>query len=276
MLFFPLVAGSVSPSEDTKKALSVVSRSTYIDLDEAEAHIVNSNDQRKTSSESARFSDFGVPGTISEAEPIDYAISDATVTNTELDGVDDSAVKELLQTKGSPDVVVREKDQNANGERSKVRVPRGTRKRMKPFSTSPKKTTSVPLLTATPHDSPEFTVIKPRAHSDASSNRTSTTIPNKAVASPHKVKSKPNNGINQTLTEASVLQIDYKGVESKQTILRKQTSKKLVRTRTVAPMNRRLGRNGTQHSLNINNLQEFGNEHTGVEVCIVQCHLLPP
>ena len=141
----------------------VATRSTYIDFDEAEAHVVNSNEQRKTSSESARFSDFGVPGTISEAELIDFAISDATVTNTELDGIDDSAVKELLQTKDSPDVVVKEKDQNANGERSKVRVPRGTGKRMKPFSTSQKKnktkqnktknkkkTTSVPLLTATP------------------------------------------------------------------------------------------------------------------------------
>ncbi|XP_072023995.1 NADPH oxidase 5-like [Amphiura filiformis] len=236
--------GSMSHSEDAN-ASSVVTKSTYVDLETE----VNKESMRKESQTSAALSDFSVPGSITETEPTDNITSETT-KNASADNVDDSTKKILLE-KDTKDNPTKDIEHSINGGGSKLRVPRGTRRRTKPLSTSPKKTTSVPLLPQSSHDA---VVMKPRANSaDGDNSRTPTM----------------QSAGSQSLTKASILQHESKRAKSK-TLSRRESSQSSIKSaRTIAPMGRKvLGRISTQHSLNISNIDEFGNEDTGVELYI--------
>ena len=262
--------GSINHSDAMKEdASSAITKSTYLELDSDLSLPVQAG--RKVSAGGcSAVSDFSVPGTVNETieVPGDTEVPEDTEVdsnakanlagNNNFDSVDESGTKQLLNSpssraKFSEDVTIKDGDDTADGKVHKLpRVLRGARKlRLKPLMSS-HNSNSVPLLTS----SNEYSIVKPRSNSDGS-HKNSTA-------------SKTHNS-STTLTEATVLQHNRKASK----FSRQQSSISIVsvqsqgvrRRGSVMPQNKKvLGRMGTQHSLNISKIEEYGAEDTGVEV----------
>ncbi len=158
-----------------------------------------------------------------------------------------------------------QKDVNDSSTRSSTkrrRIPRGSRRKLKEaLPASPKKTSTVPLLTQTAEVSPA------RNNKNNKSRTESNNDVNSISRIPHRAASTQNQ--TQTLINESVnSQYESKISRSKVVRPRRLSSKSSVnsgRTKRV------LGRVATQHSLNISNIEELGIEDTGVEVSDVLC-----